>query len=224
MASRGKPITAILVAVGAVLSLPAAGASGEGRCGANFTRPTACHIGRDGTYRGTIVPRKANDLLVVNQLNYYVFYARAGTRVSITLTDSEQTDCIPTALFSSTRSWRPSGRRPKVGLPGLLRAGQRVRVRFCGELDFAVDDHAGSQITSSLSHGSHRGMAAVREHNGAPVRVPTRVRFHISRTGRYFIAVLGTFAHDLTAARSVLPVPYAITIARQAPSPQTRLT
>ena len=161
-----------LSAASAALSLAAAvwltpaPASADGPCGVDATGPTACHIRRDGIYDGSLTPARDAGL-PADEHDYYVFRARAGTRVTVTLTDAEDTDCA---------------------LEGLL---------ICGDLTFAINSQTGNGLTGSIGHGSNGGVATIRQENSAPVVFPTRVRFRVPRAGRYYIAVAGVLERDL---------------------------
>ena len=169
--------------IAAAVLLTPAPTRADGPCGVDATGPTACHIRRDGIYDGSLTPARDAGL-PADEHDYYVFRARAGTRVTVTLTDAEDTDCA---------------------LQGLL---------ICGDLTFAINDRMGNGLTGSVGHGSNGGVSTIRQENSAAAVFPTRVRFRVPRTGRYYIAVSGVLERNLyeNAASEFAAVPYTLAV------------
>jgi hypothetical protein len=79
-----RSLVSLLVALVSVL-LSAGIAGANGPCGQNFDGDNACGITSPGTVSGSLVTD--------NEKDYYVLYARKGTELSVTVTDTESPTC-----------------------------------------------------------------------------------------------------------------------------------
>jgi hypothetical protein len=88
---RSSVLTRLPLAVPLVLlagALPAPNASANGPCGQNGSDGTACAVDSPATVFGSLTTAYEHD--------YYRFYARKGTHLSVTLTDMEPPECEQT--------------------------------------------------------------------------------------------------------------------------------
>lgn len=84
---RLRGFIAIVAAVAAVGLIPIAPAGADGPCGQDYTSGTSCPVNSASTpsYQGKIVAS--------NDTDFYVFYAVAGTHLTLTITDTESPTC-----------------------------------------------------------------------------------------------------------------------------------
>jgi hypothetical protein len=78
--SMAKPVSASIAAALAVALGAVSPASAVGPCGNDVDAPAACPIDSPGSYSGTILTQSGYD--------YYVFYGRKGTALSVTVSDA----------------------------------------------------------------------------------------------------------------------------------------
>lgn len=112
-----KKLITIASLFGASL-LFATAAMANGPCGVDYNGPTACGITAPANITGTFLQGPAED----SNHDYYVFWASAGTQISVTVTNEINSACAPIAGYGDYS---------------------------CGYIDLSLEDSSGNDIAES---------------------------------------------------------------------------
>ena len=102
-------------------------ARANGYCGSDHTASSACPISANGTVSGSYAANVFDD----TDVDFFVFYARPGTSVSLTINDTE----APTCSIPSSPNFE------------------------CGDFTATLYDHRGNQVIGELKSTPSNGIA-----------------------------------------------------------------
>lgn len=143
--------------LGALLVLPllaAAPASANGPCGQDFDGDHACGLTSPATVSGSLVTD--------NEKDYYVFYARKGTELQVTITDTELATCTENLVCGYTHAELLEGNGDEVYDGASSEPNNGITVP--GDFDRTIETSGTYYLLVSGELG--------RDNNGNPAPVP----------------------------------------------------